>query len=141
MPLSIRIACFDDGLPINLSAEDMIEFARMAQKEGVDILNISRGNSLSDSLKINVPPVDVPQGFNVDNAARIRRETGMITAVAGRINTPALAEEILDEGKVDLVVMARANLADAEFCNKAASGREDEIVYCIAAARAASTRT
>jgi 2,4-dienoyl-CoA reductase-like NADH-dependent reductase (Old Yellow Enzyme family)/thioredoxin reductase len=131
MPLSIRIACFDDGLPVNLSAEDMIEFARMAQREGVDILNISRGNSLSDSLKINVPPVDVPQGFNVDNAARIRRETGMITAVAGRINTPALAEEILDEGKVDLVVMARANLADAEFCNKAASGREDEIVYCI----------
>ena len=44
---------------------------------------------------------------------------------------PMTKEEILDEGKVDLVVMARANLADPEFCNKAASGREDEIVYCI----------
>ena len=44
---------------------------------------------------------------------------------------PMTKEKILDEGKVDLVVMARANLADPEFCNKAASGREDEIVYCI----------
>lgn len=131
MPLSIRIASQDDGLEKNLSNEDMIEFARLAQKEGVDILNISRGNSLSDSLKINVPPVDVPQGFNVDLAAKIRRETGMITCVAGRINTPELAEKILAEGKVDMVVMARANLADAEFCNKAKAGKEDEIIYCI----------
>lgn len=131
MPLSIRIASMDDGLEENLSIEDMIAFARLAQKEGVDMLNVSRGNSLSDSLKINVPPVDIPQGFNVDNAARIRRETGMITAVAGRINTPELAEQILDDGKVDLVVMARANLADAEFCNKAQAGKVDEIIYCI----------
>lgn len=131
MPLSIRIASMDDGLAQNLSIEDMIEFARMAQKAGVDILNISRGNSLSDSLRINTPPVDIPKGFNVENAARIRRETGMITAVAGRINTPELAEEILDNGKVDLVVMARANLADAEFCNKAREGCADEIIYCI----------
>lgn len=131
MPLSIRIASQDDGLAQNLSIEDMISFARMAQQEGVDLLNISRGNSLSDSLKINVPPVDVPQGFNVEKAARIRRETGMLTAVAGRINTPELAEEILDDGKVDLVVMARANLADPEFCNKARDGKDDEIVYCI----------
>lgn len=73
MPLSIRIASMDDGLAQNLSIEDMIEFARMAQKAGVDILNISRGNSLSDSLRINTPPVDVPQGFNVENAARMLR--------------------------------------------------------------------
>ena len=42
-----------------------------------------------------VPPIDVPNGFNIDNAARIRKETGMLTVGVGRINTAALAEEII----------------------------------------------
>ena len=55
----------------------------------------------------------------------------MIASVCGRINTPELAEEILEADKADLVVMARAQIADPEFCNKARTGREDEINYCI----------
>lgn len=61
-----------------------------------------------------VPPIDVPNGFNIDNAARIRKETGMLTVGVGRINTAALAEEIISQDKVDMVVMGRAQLADPE---------------------------
>jgi len=49
-----------------------------------------------------------------------------------RINTPDIAEQILTEGDADLVSMARPLLADAEFINKAASNRANEINTCIA---------
>jgi len=49
-----------------------------------------------------------------------------------RINTPEVAETILNDGDADLVSMARPLLADPEFVNKAASGRADEINTCIA---------
>ncbi len=131
MPLSIRMDSRDDGFEQNLTIEDMIAFAKQAGACGVDILSVSRGNALTEAMKINVPPVDVPQGFNVSDAERIHRETGMLTAIAGRINHPEMADTILREGKVDLVVMARAQIADPEFCNKAKAGRTDEINYCI----------
>ena len=51
---------------------------------------------------------------------------------SNRINTPAVAESLLANGNADMVSMARPLLADPEFVNKAAEGREDEIITCIA---------
>ena len=116
-----------DGLTI----EDVIRFCKIAKEHGVDVLDVSRGNIITAASMYEVPPIDVPNGFNIENAARIRRATGMLTVGVGRINTAALAEEILAEEKVDLVVMGRAQLADPEFVNKAQQGRVDEIVHCV----------
>lgn len=55
----------------------------------------------------------------------------MLTIGVGRINTAELAEQILEEDKVDMVVMGRAQLADPEFCNKAKAGLVEEIDYCV----------
>lgn len=131
MPLFMRIGAFDDCLENGMTIEDTIAFCKMAREAGVDVLDVSRGNIVSAANALEVPPVDIPRAFNIDNAARIRRETGMPTIGVGRINTPELAEEILESGKVDLVVMGRAQLADPEFCNKAREGRVDDIVYCV----------
>jgi len=51
---------------------------------------------------------------------------------SNRINTPELAEEILEQGKADMVSMARPFLADAEFVKKAESGESSSINTCIA---------
>lgn len=131
MPLFIRIDAHDDCLENGMTIEDTIKFCRMAKEAGVDILDVSRGNIVTGANALEVPPVDIPCGFNIDNAARIRRETGMPTVGVGRINTPALAERVLDEDLVDLVVMGRAQLADPEFCNKAKAGNVEDIVYCV----------
>ena len=48
-----------------------------------------------------------------------------------RINDPATAEAVLARGDADMVSMARPFLADAEFVNKAAQDRADEINTCI----------
>lgn len=131
MPVFMRVDCHDDFLEDGLTTEDIIEFCKLAKEKGVDVLNISRGNILTAAVMYETPPIDLPNGFNVENAARIRKETGMLTMPAGRINTPGLAEEILENDQADLIVMARAQLADPEFCNKAKSGHLSSIKYCI----------
>ncbi|MBU3875048.1 FAD-dependent oxidoreductase [Faecalicatena sp. AGMB00832] len=131
MPLFMRIGAQDDYLESGLTIEDVIWFCKEAGKAGVDVLDVSRGNIISPASKYEVPPIDIPQGFNIENAARIRHETGMLTIGVGRINTAELAEKILEEDKVDLVVMGRAQLADPEFCNKAKAGAVADIDYCV----------
>lgn len=131
MPLLMRIDAHDDYLENGLTIEDVIAFCKLAKEAGVDVLDISRGNILTAGLKYEVPPVDIPHAFNIKNAARIRKETGMLTIGVGRINTPELAEKILEEDQVDMVVMGRAQLADPEFCNKAKAGKLEEIDYCV----------
>lgn len=131
MPLFMRVDAQDDYLEGGLVIEDIIEFCMMAKEAGVDVLDVSRGNFSSAAIKYEVPPIDLPRGFNVDNAARIRKETSMLTIAVGRINDPSQAEDILSADKADMVVMGRAQLADPEFCNKAKEGRTEDIVRCV----------
>ena len=131
MPLFMRIDAHDDYLENGLTIEEVIAFCKLAGKSGVDVLDVSRGNVISAGLKYEVPPVDIPRAFNIHNAARIRKETGMLTIGVGRINTPQLAEQILEEDKVDMVAVGRGQLADPDFCMKAEAGKIDEIDYCV----------
>ncbi|MGN0299376.1 MAG: FAD-dependent oxidoreductase [Lachnospiraceae bacterium] len=131
MPLFMRIDCHDDMLEGGLTVEEVIRFCKDAGKAGVDVLNISRGNILTAATIYEVAPVDIPNGFNVGDAARIRKETGMLTMPCGRINIPEYAEQILREDLADLIVIARGQLADANFCNKAKEGKLNAIRYCI----------
>lgn len=132
MPLFMRVGAQDDYLEDGLTIEDIIEFCKLAKEAGVDILDVSRGNFTTAAIKYEVPPIDLPRGFNVDNAARIKKETGMLTVAVGRINDPMQAEEILESKKSDMVVIGRAQLADPEFCNKALTGKVESIVKCVA---------
>lgn len=131
MPLFMRIDAHDDYLEDGLTIEDIIQFCKWAKEAGVDALDVSRGNFSSAAVKYEVPPVDLPRGFNVENAARIKKETGMITVAVGRINDPEQGDEIIRTGKADMVVIGRAQLADPEFCNKAKDGNVDDIIRCV----------
>lgn len=102
----------------------------MAKAIGVDVLNLSRGNMVSAANKFEVPPIDLPHGFNLPMASRVRRETGMITIGVGRINDPYFAEKVLEDDLVDMVAMSRAQLADPELMNKIRDGRINEIDRC-----------
>jgi hypothetical protein len=63
---------------------------------------------------------------------RLKGEVKVPLIATNRINDPAVAEAILARGDGDMVSMARPFLADADFVNKAAAGRADEINTCIA---------
>ena len=130
MPLFMRIDAFDDYVEDGLTIEEVIEFCKLAKNAGVDVVDVSRGNFSSAAIKYEVPPVDLPRGFNVDNATRIKNETGLVTIAVGRINDPEQADEIIKDCKADMVVMGRAQLADPEFC-KAMRGEADSIIRCV----------
>jgi 2,4-dienoyl-CoA reductase-like NADH-dependent reductase (Old Yellow Enzyme family)/thioredoxin reductase len=132
MPVLIRVSAIDDFLPGGMTIEDMIEFLKRAREVGADIVDVSRGNVVSPAIIYEVPPIDIPRGFNVENAAAIRKGTGMVTCAVGRINDPDQAEEILASGKADMVAIGRGQIADPEFVNKVMAGRAADIAKCVA---------
>lgn len=131
MPLFMRVNLQDDHPKGGLTMEDTIAFIKMAREAGVDFADISRGNGDTEGLKYEVPSFDVPQGYNIENVAKVRAAVGIPVAVAGRINHPEMAEHAISGGKTDMVAIGRGQIADPEFCNKAQADQADRIRRCI----------
>ncbi|MEZ5512091.1 MAG: NADPH-dependent 2,4-dienoyl-CoA reductase [Gammaproteobacteria bacterium] len=74
----------------------------------------------------------VPRAAFTGVTARLRKELNIPVITSNRINMPDVAEQVLAEGRADIVSMARPMLADPEFANKARDNRVDEINTCIA---------
>ncbi|SIS13067.1 NADPH-dependent 2,4-dienoyl-CoA reductase [Williamsia sterculiae] len=107
------------------------EIARLAAKleeAGIDAINTDIG---WHEAKIPTIVTSVPRAAFVGFTERLRDEVSIPLIASNRINTPEVAEEILERGRVDAVSMARPLLADPEFANKARGGRADEINTCI----------
>lgn len=130
-PLIMRIVPFDDYVSGGNTIEDTVAFCKLAKKAGVDALDVSRGNCWGAGARYIVAPMDIERGFNVENAARIKAETGMTVIAAGRINDPQQAEDIISSGKADMVDMGRAQIVDPDFCNKAKAGQVEDITRCV----------
>ena len=109
--------------------DEVVELAHLLEEAGVTVLNTGIGWH-----EARVPTIitQVPQGAWRSATARLKAEVSVPVCASNRINTPELAESILAAGEADLVSMARPLLADADFVNKAAAGRADEINTCIA---------
>jgi len=121
----------DDCIEGGITLEEAKATAKMLEAGGVDALHISAG--IYDSpVPVTTAPMALPRGNLVHLAAGIKEVVGVPVIAAGRINDPELAEEILRQGKADLVSMGRALLADPYFPKKAAAGALDEINRCTA---------
>ncbi len=128
--LGLRIT-LDEKTEAGLPAEDMLEVCRRLEPM-VDYFSVISGSSAAPDGWIHVfPPMSVPPGFVADDAARLRTEVDKPVLVAGRINQPQLAAEIIGQGKADMIGMARALIADPEFVNKMSDGRVDDIRACV----------
>ena len=68
MPLFLKIDCHDDMLESGLILKEVIDFCKDAKEYGVDVLNISRGNIITAATLYEVAPVDIKNGFNVEDA-------------------------------------------------------------------------
>jgi 2,4-dienoyl-CoA reductase-like NADH-dependent reductase (Old Yellow Enzyme family) len=108
MPLGARITG-TDWVAGGLTADDAVAMAKALKSEGLDYVDISSGNISPDSRWPNDP------GFNVPIAERVRREAGIATRVVGMIAGAKQAEDIVAQGKADMVAMARAFLDDPHW--------------------------
>jgi len=127
-PVGIRLSgteYMENGVRI----EDTVAFAKALENAGVNILHLSGGNH--HTMHCQVVPSNQPLAFNVWAAEAVKKEVRIPVIASGSITSPALAENILKEGKADFVGLARPLLADPYFPKKAKEGRPEEIRPCI----------
>jgi len=98
-PLLVRLSS-TDWIEGGLTLDDQVQVARWLKAHGVDLVDCSSGGSTPQ-----LPPVG--PGYQVPFAERIRREAGIATMAVGLITTPELAEEIVRNGRADVVAMGR----------------------------------
>jgi 2,4-dienoyl-CoA reductase-like NADH-dependent reductase (Old Yellow Enzyme family) len=112
-PLAARLSCTDwmDG---GWDIEQSVELARRLKGAGVDLIDCSSG-ALVPQAKIPMGP-----GYQVPFAQRIRHEAGIATAAVGCITEPTHADEIIRNGRADIVLLARELLRDPYWPRMAA---------------------
>jgi 2,4-dienoyl-CoA reductase-like NADH-dependent reductase (Old Yellow Enzyme family) len=105
----------NDFMPDGLTANEGIQAAVALAAAGVDILDISGGH-----IGAGHPDWDgIAQGYFVPMASAIRDEVDAPVIVAGGITDPRFADRIIQEGKVDLVAIGRAMLANPNWAEEA----------------------
>ncbi len=111
----------------------------MLENEGASVIHVSGSmheSILQKSRKMaSVQPICVPRGCFVHLAEGIKKAVKIPVIVAGRINDPTLADDIIRDKKADLISMGRALITDPEMPVKAEAGRLEEIQKCIACNR------
>jgi 2,4-dienoyl-CoA reductase-like NADH-dependent reductase (Old Yellow Enzyme family)/thioredoxin reductase len=128
--VGVRIS-LTDFIPGALDIDDAVRAAEMLRDDGsIDYVNVTAAGY--HNIYRAIEPSDEPDGYLVDLSAQLKAALPDLPVfTVGGIKDAALAEEIVAAGKADMVAMTRAQIADPEFANKVAEGREEEIYHCI----------
>ncbi|MCX2478422.1 NADH:flavin oxidoreductase/NADH oxidase [Pedobacter sp. MC2016-15] len=128
-PLFVRISATDwaEG---GWSPEESVKLSAILRDKGVDLIDVSSGGNVSYQ-KIPLSP-----GYQVPFAEQIKKETGVLTGAVGLITEARQAEEILQEGKADLIFLARELLRDPYFPLHAAYELDEETPWPVQYERA-----
>ena len=118
--------------------DEVITVAQALEAAGVNLLNTGIG---WHEARVPTIVTSVPRAAFVDYTAEVKKHVSIPVIAANRINMPDTAEQILAEGKADMVQMARPLLADPFWVNKTATNRVDEINTCIACNQACLDHT
>jgi len=125
-PIGVRLSA-DEQTRDGITLEDTLEIVDGLQATSpMDYFSITagmRGAYVKDS--------SWNEGYALEFAEVIKQGVDVPVIVAGRIRQPELAERAIASGQADFVGLGRALLADAEWVDKARSGRSPEIRPCI----------
>ncbi len=138
-PLLARISADellgDKGITIN----DTTRYVVPALEEaGVDCIDVSQGSILHSPEGIEIP-LYYPRGCFIHLAAAVKQATSLPVIGVGRIVDLEMAEDFLQEGKADLIYMARQLTADPETPKKYMEGRPEDVRKCVACVEGCGT--
>jgi len=108
--------------------DEVIQLGQAIEAAGATILNTGIG---WHEARIPTIATKVPRGAFAWVTQRLMGKVGIPLIATNRINTPEVAERLLEEGACDMVSMARPFLADADFVRKARENRAGDINTCI----------
>lgn len=116
-----------------LEASEVLTFCKLLDGDGIiDYFSAAAGTSASLKGAVHiVPPMFFANAYSAPFAAALKQTVGKPVLVAGRINQPQTAEQVLASGQADMCGMTRAMICDPEMPAKAAEGRVDDIRACI----------
>ncbi|EOS30433.1 hypothetical protein C807_01974 [Lachnospiraceae bacterium 28-4] len=123
---------------IGRTLEEGVEIAKLLESYGYDCLNVDTG--IYDSFYYACPPMYMPKGYLVELAAKAKEAVNIPILAGGRMNEADIAENAIQDGKIDAVVLGRAALADPEYPNKVLTGHTEKIRPCIACNQGCITR-
>ncbi|MGW6566721.1 oxidoreductase [Streptomyces sp. NPDC054975] len=117
-----------DLVPGGSTLEEVVSLAKEIEAAGATIINTGIG---WHEARIPTIATSVPRGAYTWVTKKLMGSVSIPLVTSNRINTPEVAEQILAEGRADIVSMARPFLADPDFVAKAAADRADTINTCI----------
>jgi len=125
----------DETLEGGLTAADALTIARRLKASGlVDFLNVVRGHIDTDAGLTDLIPIQgMPSAPHLDFAGALRAEVDIPVFHAARVGDVATARHAVASGKVDMIGMTRAHLADPHLVRMIIEGREHEIRPCVGA--------
>ncbi len=127
-PILVRLNG-NDFMEGGIGPDELLEFAVALEAAGVEALCINVGWH-----EAQVPQIvtKVPRGAFSYLARDIKQRVAVPVIASHRINDPAIARLLVEEGFCDMVALGRALIADPLFPEKARTGRDKEIVHCVA---------
>jgi 2,4-dienoyl-CoA reductase-like NADH-dependent reductase (Old Yellow Enzyme family) len=122
LPLAVRISC-TDWVEGGWDIEESIDLAKFLKAQGVDLVDCRSGGTAPDAK------IPVGAGYQVPFSERVRREAEIATAAVGCITEPTHADEIIRNGRADIVLLAREFLREPYWPRLAARalGRKDAL--------------
>ncbi|MEV6398531.1 NADPH-dependent 2,4-dienoyl-CoA reductase [Streptomyces sp. NPDC051907] len=117
-----------DLVPGGSSLEEVVTLAKEIEAAGATIINTGIG---WHEARIPTIATSVPRGAYTWVTKKLMGSVSVPLVTSNRINTPEVAEELLADGRADMVSMARPFLADPDFVAKAQAGRPEAINTCI----------
>lgn len=120
-----------EGVPGGMEIDEVASFIQLCEDyiNGVHISSGLYDGTTNDSCCMH--SIYEQHNYNLERAAYVKARTKLPVGVIGFITDPEAIEQALANQKCDYVVLGRQLIADPEFVNKLAQGREKEIRQCI----------
>ena len=128
-PIFVRISA-DELVDNGNRIEDTIEIAKILEKGGVDCIDVTQGVIYRSPIGITIPTYIDHGGF-IKYAEAIKQNVNIPVIGVGRINSPAMADRFIQQGKADIIYLARQLICDPDTPNKYFQGQSDDIRCCI----------
>lgn len=120
-PIFVRVSA-DDYINGGIDIDEMAKILSHIKDQDVDLIDVSTGGLLN--AKIDLYP-----GYQVKYSERIKKDPGFMTAAVGLITRAEMAEQLLKDGKADLIALGRELLRNPYWPLYAAHDLKEDIKW------------